>query len=383
MQETDQLGAAPNSLDGHIKRKAQGLLEQYEQTGQVDRTVLEELETLQTLQTLFGPSRRKNRYVPLVVVGLVGVALALLLLLRVPKTEIELIVKSTDVGFTTSGNVQPIIESLSFREIGFNDVTAASLSNAPPVRMDDGSAFPVKLMSRRPKSITLEQLLLPSGSTVYLSQQRDQENYEAAVVADDLEIELELNGTKDFKVLSTIKFENLADGSLLLRGIPFLGVPTHKGAELLRFAFSPTKPSSRLAQQTQISSLRFTKAEVLSDTQNTLNKLVSGIESGSLYLESLNSHELILRPGELLRFENVEGTLRAVELDQTGLSVQFRGTVRGMKIGSEDAPRSIMPTLLEWLQARTSLITLLSGALALLSGLAAYVEWWRTRSTLS
>jgi hypothetical protein len=92
-------------------------------------------------------------------------------------------------------------------------------------------------------------------------------------------------------------------------------------------------------------------------------------------MESLNGDTRQLRSGEPLRFGESNGEIRTVRLEPDHLSLSFHGWVRGMQTGSEETPRSLMPTWLEWLRARHGL-TLLWGTTAYVFGLAtAAVRW--------
>ncbi len=55
----------------------------------------------------------------------------------------------------------------------------------------------------------------------------------------------------------------------------------------------------------------------------------------------------------------------------------FHGRVKGMKIGSDANPRSLMPTLLDWLRAQHGL-SLLWGTTVYLFGIGlAVVRWFK------
>jgi hypothetical protein len=108
-----------------------------------------------------------------------------------------------------------------------------------------------------------------------------------------------------------------------------------------------------------------------------LVRRVPTIQSGTLYLESLNGEARPLREGEGLNLAWSSGELRQVRLVDDGVQLRFHGTVRGMTTGSGDVRRSLMPTWLEWLRARHGL-WLLWGTTAYVVGLFVTIYgWWR------
>ncbi len=84
-----------------------------------------------------------------------------------------------------------------------------------------------------------------------------------------------------------------------------------------------------------------------------------------------------LRSGEALRFERSSGEMRTVRLEPDHLTMSFNGRVEGMKIGSDESPRSLMPTWLDWLRAQHGL-SLLWGTTVYLFGIGlAIVRWFK------
>ena len=377
------------SFDEDIKSTARRLLADYRSTGALDQKVLGELEALKSLRHLVGNPPRRGRYVNLIVLALAAFILAVLLLFRVPATEIELIAYTTDVGFRTSGEPRPLAETLVFDRVAFNRAASVSLNGEPPIEDADGLPLAFGIMSEKSGLIGLVSPVLPSGSNVGIHMKTGDQIEADVVVPGTFELRLALENANDLYATTQPESLDLAldDGDLLVRGVPALDTTEAADDEHLVLTFS-ARGAPEIARQMQVASLDFTRVDIVSDPRETRNAPISGIESGTLYLETLDSRELTLRPGEPLRLSGVDGTLRTIELGQGLMTVQFRGSVRGLSIGFGDpptgwfstieqamglgnAPRSLMPTLSEWLQARTSVITLVSGAAVLFSTLAA------------
>jgi hypothetical protein len=134
-----------------------------------------------------------------------------------------------------------------------------------------------------------------------------------------------------------------------------------------------TRPG--VTPQVPVRRLAFSRVNEFADRGVSVVRRLSTIVSGTVYMESLNGDKRQLRAGEALRFAEANGEIRMVRLEGDHVSLSFHGWVRGMQTGSEDTPRSLMPTWLEWLRARHGL-TLLWGTTVYVFGLATAVVRW-------
>jgi hypothetical protein len=414
-------------IDKRIEAKKQALISDKSLDKTLDQALLDELKALKEVRILYEYNDKeefKNQYriddesrnlspIPIAFLALIIGIVVFLFWARLNWTFIELDITSSSVKFITAevAGLQPIIKDLDFEKIGFNNFGSLETANK---RLDTEGSTPFRLnvKSEADSYVTLEEFFVPENSTVYLSTPEEsggvakesgavyflksgeagavylstleeQKVYEAAVIlcesllpkedggtssqvvnqenqpcTDELVLELELNNieaTQPFK-------DQFEDGSLVIGLSPYRTI-----AKILRFNFKPLNESPRLAQQTQISSLNFMRFDNLSDTQRVRGELVSGIESGTIYYEGLAGTERDkreLRPGERLQFGAAQGTLRAIELENGLIHIQFRGTVRQMRTGSH----SLMPTYIERFRANDVFKALVAGLVTLLGG---------------
>ena len=132
-----------------------------------------------------------------------------------------------------------------------------------------------------------------------------------------------------------------------------------------------------MTSQVPIERLALRRVDEFGDRGLSIVRTISTIVSGTLFFESLNSLQRPLRSGEALRFERSSGEMRTVRLEPGHLTMSFHGWVGGMKTGSDESPRSLMPTWLDWLRARHGL-SLLWGTSVYLFGIGfAVVRWFR------
>ena len=118
-------------------------------------------------------------------------------------------------------------------------------------------------------------------------------------------------------------------------------------------------------QQIEARDLQLYRVENDQDADRPLVRPVSTVLSGSVFFESVGGTERKLRPGELLRFGGASGTLVTLDLRDDGIAATFQGDVRELRTGVGEHPRSIMPTLLDWLRQRQGLSLLWATALYL------------------
>ena len=89
------------------------------------------------------------------------------------------------------------------------------------------------------------------------------------------------------------------------------------------------------------------------------------------------STERKLRPGEMLRFGGASGTFLTLDLRDDGIATTFQGDVRDLRTGAGEHPRSLMPTLLDWLRQRQGLSLLWGTALYMFGVVTTFRKWWR------
>ena len=138
----------------------------------------------------------------------------------------------------------------------------------------------------------------------------------------------------------------------------------------------PAAEPVSFASQLRVSELSFARIEEHDHAEMTLLRRLSTILSGTLYQDSLNGKVYPLRAGESLSFASVDGVIRALQLQDDRIALQFHGRVRGMCSLAGAYCRSLMPSYLEWIQARHGL-GLFWGATLYLFGLCAgLMRWW-------
>ncbi len=363
--------------------------------------ILEELHKLKEIKSLF-TVYIVNRIARALFFSILVLAaiIPLLFWLRLKTTSVELDLVTSAVRFTTTKGqgLQPVIENLGFESVGFSELSTVEIASQRPIDM---TPFSLSVLPVKESYVTLEGMIVPEESSVYLASSSGAEagSYEAAVTVcesllpkedskvvatqtcdTDLTLELEVSEKERLDVSQAIE-EQLREGSLVVQAAPYRDV-----AKLLHFYFTPLDQREdleetlrvSLSEQLQISSLSFMRLDELSDSQRARGGAVSGIESGTLFYQDLNT-DIEMRPGEYLTFNDARGSLRTVVLEDNFIRLQFRGTVRGMKTGLDARATSLMPTYLEWLRSKDGFRALVAGVVTLFVGLVPLGMWWLDR----
>jgi hypothetical protein len=138
----------------------------------------------------------------------------------------------------------------------------------------------------------------------------------------------------------------------------------------------PDGTAGGFAPSISIQDLELFRIDEYTTSDQTLVRRLSTVESGTLYFESLNGRERRLRPGELLHFEDVRRDIRTLRSHGGHFRLQFHGYVRGMRFGSSESRRSLMPTYLEWLKARHGLSLFWGTKLYIFGMIVGVLRWW-------
>jgi hypothetical protein len=315
-----------------------------------------------------------NRWLPALVFFVTLVIASVLLFVRVSTTPIELIGSFSGLGFV-SAREQPLGHPMRVTALGISgakemelpeEVPSAAGATALRVAVDETAG------GKETGSIIVDRIMVPEGTQVWLSQTNGWQ-YRLSLrgaAPGAIAVHVDVAGALQFTPSTA------ARPTTVLRAPRAVDVASSSGALDLDFTLASGAPPPRW-EQVDVRDLRLNRVEDLQDAARPLARPVSTIQSGSLYFEALGGTERKLRTGELLRFGAANGTLLTLDLRAGEIAATFQGDVREMRSGSGDEPRSLMPTLLDWLRKRQAL-SLLWGTALYLSGIGLTLRrWWR------
>jgi hypothetical protein len=303
---------------------------------------------------------------------------SVLLFVRVSTTSIQL-----DGSFSGFGFVAPEQEALNqpleVIALGVSGLTAVQLPDDAQASDSDPTAIRIAVDSAtggngaHAGSVVLDRIVVPAGTQVWLSRTDVPRQFRISFrSAAPVPI------TVHADVMGTIAFvpSGARATTATLKAPQPVDFTSTTGTLDLDLTLTPGSPAPRW-EQLAARNLKLYRVEDERDAARPFARPVSTVRSGSIYLESIGGTAHALRTGELLRFDGVTGTILTLELQDAGIAVSFQGEASDMRSGAGEHPRSLMPTLLEWLRQRQGVSLLWGTALYLFGITTTLRRWWR------
>jgi hypothetical protein len=305
------------------------------------------------------------------------IVVTILLFARIGETEIELDVVATEVSFSLPSQ-QVLLENVALVSLGASGLSGVELpeplAETVPAEVLRES---IRLASVRNESgagtITIGSLIPAGGTAVWLGEGDVPPQYRLSLRNPQTFIQVDVVGPIQIAIPGMEPRVQHFASPRAIRLEPSEGI-----TDVVMEFLDAARPG--LTPQVPIQGLSFSRINEFADRGISIVRRLSTIRSGTLYWESLTGQQRQLRAGEALRFEEVAGEMRSAAVEDGHLALSFHGRVRGMQTGSEDSPRTLMPTWLEWLRAQHGL-ELFWGTTGYLFGVAlAVVRWFKGTS---
>ena len=367
-----------------------------EKLGKGQDISLEEYEELTRLEKLLDLEKKKARpwmqwvssFIALAFV--VGTAIAIPLLYQPRQTaDIELKATVSSIKFQNdiqAGQLIPLITELDLSTLGvptFSELKVDStFSNQDRTfsTPDDLGYGANVIKDDEEDRIGIFELLAPASATVELKANEGQSNsFQLVLTGKDLSLEAQVQGSPRLIIVNPDDpFSEIIEAGA---GSDLIFSPVAREAEELVINFTLDEetlaPGSDegliLAKQLDVTGLSFAQINesIVSPTGTKVPRIISSIESGTLYFEEFRKEDETtgrpyqLKSGEELAFAASKGVIRELRLKDGQIEVWFRGEVEGMRNDFEDRTRakSLMPSRLEFYLARNAWLALI-GALA-------------------
>jgi hypothetical protein len=361
-------------LNKQSEQVAEGALQT---SGQVSADHLDELNRLARLVEMREDATRpgRNRWaVPLVAVVTVA-AMSVLLFARVSSTEIELELKVSELSFVVP-ELRILTNALNVSGLRVSGLRAIELPGDGADSSGAGHAASISLapdrVGRRTGTVSVDPISVPGGARVWLRKVDGPRWYGMNIRGATSGLAVSANGPVRLVIPQVVN--EARDFSFPRR----INLAADSEQVSLEFAMEEAAEQHRTFQSpVPADSLLLYRIDRFQQGDQALVRRVPTIQSGTLYLESLNGEARPLREGEGLNLAWSSGEMRQLRLDDDGVLLRFHGVVSGMTTGSGDVRRSLMPTWLESLRAQHGL-WLLWGTTAYVVGFFVTVlGWWR------
>ena len=320
-------------------------------------------------------SPRPNRWLPVTIFVVTLVVASVLLFTRVPRTTIEFGGSFTGLGFVSAVE-QPLNRPLDVTAIGVAGLKEAQLPDEAAVQDHGLPAIRIAIDSAKDGkrgSILVDRIVVPAGTHVWLSRTDLPRQYRISLRSTapvPVRVHADVMGTVVFAPANAPATTTTLRAP---RPVDFTGTTSALDLDL---TLAPAAQAPRW-QQIEARDLQVYRVENEQDADRPLTRPVSTVLSGSLFFESVGGTERKLRPGEMLRFGGASGTFLTLDLRDDGIATTFQGDVRDLRTGAGEHPRSLMPTLLDWLRQRQGLSLLWATALYLFGVVTTFRKWWR------
>jgi len=339
----------------------------------------ERLETVTRLERLVEIEDRlatppsRNYWVLSALLVLTLTVVTALFFTHVQRTEIELNTNLTAFSFRIEKD-DVLLANTKLRGVTFagaRKIKIRRFGKWPGIDKDATNATgrPFEISSESASgSITLQAIHVPAQTRVSITPRRDPGRLKLTLEGDALKIKVSLHGRLQLTQEGATEAVDFLRPHLALFSSGTNAIEldiTFAHADALQF-------SSQIAVERLLFEhvLRF----------DGVDRPVSSVISGEVYFEALNGRKINLRAGQKLSFENIkEGRIRQIRIEPGFAALQFHGTVKEINIGSVDNPRNLMPTVLEWLQARHGLSLVWGSALYIFGFVSTALRWSKVK----
>jgi hypothetical protein len=373
----------PDPVDGlrallHDRAKAAANLARSD-GGRVSAAELEELERLSRLVKLgeAAGSTSRKRWPVATALGATLLIVSLLLFTRVPTTEVELDLAASEAAFVVPSQ-QVLTERLNLSAVGIAGAVSIELPRplgAPATTPADGDLairIAATSVGNRVGRVNLSALTVLPGTRVGIQRLEGSPRYRLSLRGADLVVRVGVLGPTEIGLagMAVERVDFRTPRSIVLKS----------GAHELTIDLSPSTDVPTLNSPLPVTRLALFRVDEYPEGDHTVVRRVSTIESGSVFLESLNGQERKLRAGQRLDFDEIQGEMRTLRLGADHVALKLGGRVRGMTTGSGSTERSLMPTVLDWMYARHG-VSLLWGTTLYVFGLGVGItRWWKGSS---
>ena len=375
-------------LRKYLHSEAQRLgAEAYQNPEALSEEALERLERLERVVKLHestGPKIKPKRWPTIVLLAAASLLISLLLVLRVPSTEIELEARVNEVQFTLSKQTiltdAMVLSALGVSELEeirlprSRDQVAQSFSNS----MHQGVGAALRLATLEDENalstLTLTALLLPADTRVKISKSAAANQYRLL-----LEFLEKTNFTLQVSARGQIQVAPSGAPAVEYHfSIPSLIQLKPATKQLTLDLTLPDGAQSSLASHLPVKDMKFSRVDEFIGIADTFVRQVSTVLDGKLYLTDLSGQEHTIRSGEGLLLDDSRGPISHLSLGDGVISLLFHGNVGGMSSGWEENRQNLMPNILEWIFARPGLMLFWSQTVSLFFLVLGVWRWWKT-----
>jgi hypothetical protein len=334
------------------------------------------LERLAKMSENIKPKQKRRRWPIIIMLTATLVIFSSLLFVRKSKTEIELNAKLSSVQFTVP--TEQIITKTS------GGISEIELGPIDQVNLDG------KVFEANSSQVRLSAVAGDRAGKLVLAGIKSQPN--TKVLLQHTEVPHQFRISLEAPVEKKIEFEVTVSGPIEITCSNFGRVPYNsKDARQATFTAAsnqveiiltfPAAIQFAMLQDIPVNSISFSQLEAFISPEYTQYKPTSSIISGDVYLGELNGKVINLRAAQRLQLTpEPQGKLHSMIVRDEAIEMRFSAYVKELTTGSDEHPRSLMPTLLEWCMSQQGLILMWGTAIYFFGLLMGGIRWWREKT---
>lgn len=377
-------------------RVAQARCDAVNAGGQIDDETMKSLERLHRLAHWEAPAAPRRRRPLLMLVAALGAVAGLLMFSRVTSTDVEMQAEVGELRLRVE-SAQPLTSTWRLASLAV--AGAERIEGLPALDGALGSAVVTATPRRamrlqtitsgageggvaRGGSLVLQPVTLPAGARIELQAIEDGSALRLSITAPGLVLRVSAQGP----------LQLVAAGSIpqVWHAAAPQALDLHAGSGRLDLVLEPlpsaaaASPQLRLEAPIAASDLGFIVVDPQSlapgaQDQSLAPRHVSTLKSGTLVFQSLHGRTRMMRDGESLQWQASNGTLQALRWRGPAIEFRYAAGVQALTSGEGSNTHSLMPSWLDWLQARHGLGLLWGGALSGFGLLVAVLRWFGLR----
>jgi hypothetical protein len=345
--------------------------------GEISSEQIASIERLARLNEVLKATKSplRKRWPAAIVYGLTLLLVSALLFWHVPETAIEADLVTSSLSFISPSQqvLLDVRHAVSLGVAGLSDLALPDVVDTDQHFRKGGSASAIRLSavgaSKPPKAISLERFAVPPGTRVSLRTTDLPNQVRLTLQGKDMQFRVSASGP----VAISIPGRGSGEFSFPV-AVP---IALRAAAGDVDLDIESGSPQLTFEPQVLANNPSFFRTEQFAVGDRTIVRSLSTIISGTIYYQSLGDRSKPLRAGEQLRFGKAEGEIRSLGWKDGHLSIQFHGAVSGLSSGPEGNANNIMPTYLEWFQARHGAALLWAASLYLSGMVLGVLRWWK------
>ena len=316
-----------------------------------------------------------ERWVGVVFLSISIIIASLLIAKHVNKTEIEMDLRLSGIGFTAKSD-QVLTEAFNVEKItisGLKQITLPAIAERSPETMPTHQIEIRSLAENSKKGVlSIGTILLPAGIKTKMKMSKRPNRCSFRFQHAPINLIISARGSIEYRLDGKKRQETYKSPKRLK-------ITPESNDITLDIAF----PDSQIPKlyPIEVNGLFFSSIEQYPPADEEKDMMIWKqwtIQDGSIYFLDLAGKRMSLRRSEQIRIDETEGKIESLAIGSKEISFSFKGDVSGLKTGSEQNPQNLMPTLLEHLKSNYFL-ALLWGATGGIFGFFLCIFRWFKR----